>query len=132
MRRLIIPLLGCFSLLASCNSNSDVMVSHLDSPDGRTRLELRDFGDGKVLYLSSNERSAGEKALLVRFGVCSNVAVGWSETGGVVVAFDDLEATYANTYSRQDGEPVGVMFCTNGHAGCAAPIHRLATIAACE
>lgn len=119
-------------LLSSCNSQPDIKVTYLDSPNGRVRLELRDWGDGKELYLSSNTSSTRKPRLLLQTNVCSNVSAGWSSKGNVVVAFEDLEATHFDTHSHGEHDGVGVVLCKSGHSGCDAPALKFATINACE
>jgi hypothetical protein len=131
MFRTIVPLLGGFMLLASCNAQPDIKSTYIDSPDGITRLELRDWGDGKELYLHRSKNRAKKEDLLLQFEICKNVSAGWSHHGDVIVAFDDIEATYMNTHSHGNYNDVGVVFCKNTQSKCATPDYATLAIKGC-
>lgn len=118
-------------LLSGCESRESIQRTYLDSPGGFARLELKDWGDGKEVFLSDNT-SKGERANpVLQFEICSNVSIGWLDKDHLVVLYDDIEATYFNTFVHGERNAVNVTLCDRTSGVCPIPRGRVIDVPGC-
>ena len=110
MSRLIALVL--FVLLTACTAGSDASTTIL-SRQADEVVELLDYEEGFEIQVRKGET----RTTLLRSGICRNVSV-QATAHEVVVLYDDIELTYANTFESDDSSNYSLILCYRGSSIC--------------